>query len=414
MTRAPYHLFERFGVELEYMIVDADTLDVRPIADRLIHSVGSARKNEVRHGAVRWSNELVLHVIEMKTDGPAPALEGLAELFQTEIRALDEMLLDHNARLLPAAMHPWMNPHRETRLWPHGDKTIYETFDRIFDCRGHGWSNLQSTHLNLPFCGDDEFNCLHTAIRLLLPLLPALAASSPFAEGRRAPFLDMRLEAYRHNCDRIPAISGHVVPEWIASEKSYHSRIFERIARALAPLDPNGILEPEWANARGAIARFSRATIEIRVLDIQECPAADLAILQFIVAIIRHLVDESIAPRPLQKNQRVADLATIFLDAVKNAEQSVITDRRYLTALGLDKVRTATARDVLHALLDRVAPPNAPWRPTIEFILQQGTLARRIIQHAGRRPSRQKLRETYLQLADCLHNGQLFPGPSTP
>ena len=61
-------------------------------------------KNEVRHGAVRWSNELVLHVIEMKTDGPAPALEGLAELFQTEIRALDEMLLDHNARLLPAAM----------------------------------------------------------------------------------------------------------------------------------------------------------------------------------------------------------------------------------------------------------------------------------------------------------------------
>jgi len=195
MPRAPFRLFERFGVELEYMIVDADTLDVLPIADRLIHAVGPARKNEVRHGAVRSSNELVLHVIEMKTDGPAPALAGLAPLFQEEVRALDVLLRDHEARLLPAAMHPWMDPHRETRLWPHGDKTIYETFDRIFDCRGHGWSNLQSTHLNLPFRGDGEFNRLHTAVRLLLPLLPALAASSPYADGRRAPCLDMRLEA---------------------------------------------------------------------------------------------------------------------------------------------------------------------------------------------------------------------------
>ncbi len=408
MTKPAYGLFERFGVELEYMIVDTDTLEVRPIADRLIHAVGSARKNEVRHGAVRWSNELVLHVIEMKTDGPAPSLDGLAEDFQSEVRALNNRLRDHEARLLPGAMHPWMNPHRETRLWPHGDKTIYETFDRIFDCRGHGWSNLQSTHLNLPFRGDAEFNRLHTAIRLVLPLLPALAASSPFIEGRRAPFLDMRLEAYRHNCDRIPSLTGHTVPEWIPSEKRYQARIFDRIVRDLAPLDPNGILEPEWTNARGAIARFSRGTIEIRLLDIQECPAADLAILRFIVEILKRLVDESLAPRALQKNQRVADLEALLLDSAKQAEMSVIADRRYLAALGLGKVRAASARDVLHALLDHVAPPNAPWRADIDFILRHGTLARRLLKSAGRRPSRGKLLDTYSRLADALHRGEMF------
>ena len=408
MTRPPFSLFERYGVELEYMIVNADTLDILPIADRLIHAVGPARKNEVRHGAVRWSNELVLHVLEMKTDGPVPALDGLAALFQADVRALNDMLRDHEARLLPSAMHPWMDPHRETRLWPHGDKTIYETFNRLFDCRGHGWSNLQSTHLNLPFRGDAEFNRLHTAIRLILPLLPALAASSPYLEGRRAPCLDMRLEAYRHNCDRIPSITGRTVPEWIPSRARYQSQIFDRIARDLAPLDPDGILEPEWTNARGAIARFSRGTIEIRLLDIQECPAADLAILQFIVEILKHLVDESLAPRPLQKNQRVADLQTIFLGAVQNAEQSVIADRRYLAALGLPRVRAASARDVLHALLDRVAPPNASWRPAIEFILRHGTLARRLLTSAGRRPTRGKLFDTYTRLADCLHRGDLF------
>ncbi len=408
MPKSAFHLFERFGVELEYMIVDADTLDVLPIADRLLHAVGPARKNEVRHGAVRWSNELVLHVLEMKTDGPAPALDGLTGLFQTEVAALDEMLRDHGARLLPAAMHPWMDPHRETRLWPHGDKTIYETFHRIFDCRGHGWSNLQSTHLNLPFRGDAEFNRLHTAIRLLLPLLPALAASSPYLEGRRAPCLDMRLDAYRRNCARIPFLTGRTVPEWIPSEARYRSRIFDRIARDLAPLDPAGILEPEWTNARGAIARFSRGTIEIRLLDIQECPAADLAILQFTVAILQHLVDESLAPRLLQKNQRVADLETLFFDTMTNAEQSVLADRRYLAALGLPKVRAASARDVLHSLLDRVAPADASWRPAIEFILRHGSLARRLLNSAGRRPARAKLHDTYSRLADCLHQGTLF------
>lgn len=408
MSRPAFHLFERYGVELEYMIVDADTLDVRPIADRLIHAVGPARKNEVRHGEVRWSNELVLHVLEIKTDGPVPALNGLAGLFQAEVRALDDLLRDHDARLLPSAMHPWMDPHRETRLWPHGDKSIYETFHRIFDCRGHGWSNLQSTHLNLSFHGDDEFNRLHTAVRLVLPLLPALAASSPYLEGRRAPFLDMRLDAYRRNCNRIPSITGRVVPEWIPTRKRYASSVFDRIARDLAPLDPDGILEPEWTNARGAIARFSRGAIEIRLLDIQECPAADLAILQFTVAIVQSLVDESLSPRQAQKNQRVADLETLLLDTIEHADQAVISDRRYLAALGLVKVRAATARDLLHALLDRVAPPDAPWRPTIEFILRHGPLARRLVRAAGRRPSRGKLRETYFRLADGLRHGELF------
>ena len=408
MPAAPYRLFERFGVELEYMIVDADTLDVLPIADRLIHAAGDARKNEIRHGRVRWSNELVLHVLEMKTDGPAPALDGLAAIFQSEVRALDLLLRDHGARLLPSAMHPWMDPHRETRLWPHGNKTIYETFHRIFDCRGHGWSNLQSTHLNLPFRGDDEFNRLHTAVRLLLPLLPALAASSPFVDGRPAPFLDMRLDAYRRNCARIPSIAGRIVPEWIPDQARYQARIFDRIARDLAPLDPKGILHPEWTNARGAIARFSRGTIEIRVLDIQECPAADLAILQFIVEILKRLVDGSLAPRALQKNQRAADLEVLFLGSLERADHNLVSDPRYLAAFGLDPRAAATAGDVLRSLLERVAPPDAPWRSTIDFILRRGPLARRLLKAAGRAPSRQRLRETYSRLADHLRSGTLF------
>jgi glutamate---cysteine ligase / carboxylate-amine ligase len=405
---APFGLFERFGVELEYMIVDADTLDVLPIADRLLRDGGRKRRNEVRRGRLRWSNELVLHVVELKTDGPSPSLDGLADAFQDGVLALDELLRGHGARLLPTAMHPWLSPHRDVRLWPHGNKTIYQTFDRIFDCRGHGWSNLQSAHLNLPFCGDDQFNRLHTAIRLLLPLLPALAASSPFLDGRPAPLLDMRIDAYRRNCARIPSIVGPLVPEWIPSPARYQTQILDRIARDLAPHDPEGILVPEWVNARAAIPRFYRHAIEIRLLDVQECPRADLAILQFVVAILRRLVDGTLSPPAAQKNHRAADLRALLLDCARLAEQAPIDNPAYLRALGIHDAPRLSARETLSALLERVAPPDAPWRTDVEFILRRGCLARRLRRAAGRSPSRSRLRDVYAEAANSLVNGQFL------
>ena len=75
------HLFEAYGVELEHMIVDAETLDVKPVADRLLAAVseGDEPEAEVELGDVAWSNELVLHVIELKTNGPA---DGPARPFE--------------------------------------------------------------------------------------------------------------------------------------------------------------------------------------------------------------------------------------------------------------------------------------------------------------------------------------------
>src|SRR5690606_38442908 len=140
-------------------------------------------------------------------------------------------------RLMPTAMHPWMDPG-EVRLWPHGTRVIYETFDRIFSCKGHGWANLQSAHLNLPFAGDEEFRRLHAAIRLLLSVLQGLAASSPAVGGLLTGIADNRLVAYRGNCARIPSITEHVVPDTIRSIDEYHEHVLERIYADLAPHDP--------------------------------------------------------------------------------------------------------------------------------------------------------------------------------
>src|SRR5690606_13182886 len=101
------HLFEAIGIELEYMIVDAETLDVRPIADALLTREAGAPVLSLDRGPVAWSNELALHVIELKTNGPTVDLDRAALDFQANVRAASAHLSPLAARLLPTGMHPW-------------------------------------------------------------------------------------------------------------------------------------------------------------------------------------------------------------------------------------------------------------------------------------------------------------------
>ncbi|MEZ6152388.1 MAG: glutamate-cysteine ligase family protein [Pirellulaceae bacterium] len=245
-----HELFEVFGVELEYMIVDRSSLDVSPVADRVLQAAAGEIVGDVELGEISWSNELALHVIELKTSQPARSLAPLADAFSESIAHMQPFLRDLQTRLLPTAMHPWMDPDRELKLWPHDYNPIYEAYNRIFDCRGQGWANLQSVHLNLPFAGDDQFGRLHAAIRILLPLLPALAASSPVVAGALTGYADNRMRFYRHNSQRVPSLTGQVVPEPVFSRTDYERHIFQVMYRDIAPFDTDKILCHEWLNSR--------------------------------------------------------------------------------------------------------------------------------------------------------------------
>jgi carboxylate-amine ligase len=402
-------LFEGFGVELEYMIVDRESLDVRPIADRVIEAEHGAVEDEIERGAMAWSNEFVRHVIELKTNGPVSRLCGLAEAFAGEIERIDALLAPSGARLMPTGMHPWMDPTRELRIWPYGGRQIYDAFDRIFDCRGHGWANLQSAHLNLPFANDEEFGRLHAAVRAILPILPALAASSPFCEGRFAGSLDARLDAYRSNARRVPSVTGQVIPEPVFTRSAYES-LLESIYADLAPLDPEGTLRHEWVNARGCIARFDRMALEIRLLDVQECPRADLAIAAAVSSTARALCDPAPAQRARLRSLETGRLAQILARTTAEAESAKLDDRDYLAALGLGG-GTQFAGEVWRALVDRhvASEPDAEEHlATLEVVLEEGCLARRILRRVGFRPSRDALASAYREVCDCLRERRLF------
>jgi carboxylate-amine ligase len=411
MKRPALHLFEAIGVELEYMIVDASSLAVLPVADRLLSAEAGILTDEVSTGPLRWSNELVLHVVELKTNGPAPGLKGLTAAFQQGVAAVNRHLEKMGGRLMPTAMHPWMDPLAECRLWPHDSSPIYQAYDRIFDCRGHGWANLQSCHLNLPFSGDEEFGRLHAAIRLLLPILPALAASSPVMDGRVTGLLDSRLQVYRDNQKRIPLIAGRVIPEPVFTRRDYRRQILQPIYRAIAPFDPAGILRDEWLNSRGAIARFQRNTIELRTLDVQECPQADLAIAALIMACLDALVRERWQPQEMQKAWPVEPLAEILTATIRDGELALIDDQAFLGQFGLAG-RPATAgrlwEHLAATLIEERPEELGEHRDTLEIILSRGPLARRICRALGRTPTRERLAAVFGQLCNCLAEGRLF------
>ncbi|MBK9074372.1 MAG: glutamate--cysteine ligase [Flavobacteriales bacterium] len=408
-TKTAYKLFEVTGIELEYMVVERGTLKVLPIVDKLFEDVTGKITSDVERGDVEWSNELVSHVVELKTAKPTKRIPSFRKKFASEVQAINAVLAKRNAMLLPTAAHPLMDPFTETVIWPHDHNEVYALYNRIFDCRGHGWSNLQSTHLNLPFATDEEFSKLHAAVRLVLPLIPALSASSPILDGKVTGHLDSRMEAYLHHQERLPQLMGSLIPEAVFTQEDYYREIFGPIGKALAPFDPENVMDHHFANSRGAIARFDRGAIELRVIDIQECPNADLAIAELIVALTRAMTKGRWTSTYLQRAWSETDLLAIFKQVIRDADKAEIIDRDFLVMFGVMKEERMTAQRLWeHIVQELRSELSEGAQEVISHILQHGCLARRILGRTGASPTEDTVRKVYTEIAECLQHDRLF------
>lgn len=407
-----HHLFEVFGVEIEYAVVRRDSLAVVPLVDRLLEAMGGAADSHPSLGNVEADNELAAHVLEIKCKAPAKSLPAQVKDFEAFVRWANRSLQPMGARLLPGGMHPFMDPAMESRLWPHEDSEIYAAYDKVFDCRGHGWFNIQSVHLNLPFSGDAEFARLHNAVSLLLPVLPALAASSPVYEGRHHGWLDGRLFHYQGNQKRLPAIIGPLVPEPVGSEAEYREKILQPMFRQIAPQDPEGNLQEEWLNSRAAIARFERSAIEIRCLDSQESPRADLALCHFAVEALKRALGTGVDLFARHRKVPEGLLKALFLDCARQGRSAPMPSDYPFEAFGVEP--QPTAGDFLRALTAATRPlwsqdEEAAFGAPLDLIHKEGNLSERILRSS---PEPQGYPRAYARMADCLEQNRPYL-PST-
>lgn len=403
-----YRAYEVAGLELEYSIVD-EKLRPRCGVEDLFAALSGRRTSDVELASVALSNELAAHVLEMKTP-PERSLVRAERRLAEGVRDVSAVLRDRFGwRLLPTGMHPFMRPS-QTRLWSRGGRRIYQTYARLFGIRAHGWLNVQSCQVNLPFGSPDEATAMHNAAAVLIAYLPALAASSPIVEGRRGPALSSRMAFYAKNQATIPVLTGGVIPEYVCSLADYRERVFGRIYAALDEVPGTRMIRHEWVNSRGAILRFDRSAMEVRVLDLQECPKMDVAIAAFVRGALASLSERLLAGT-MQLPERRLLLADYRRAVVKG--RSAPVSARPCRGSG----RARTARAVLESLLDdagrHLSEAERPYLRWVERRLAEGNLAERIVRRIERSSGarrRQAIVNVYRELTECLETNTPWPG----
>jgi hypothetical protein len=225
--------------------------------------------------------------------------------------------------------------------------------------------------------------------------------------------MDNRLSFYRKNQLLVPSISGKIIPEPIFTRSEYEDRILQKMYRDIARYDTDGILQYEWLNSRGAIPRFERSAMEVRLADMQECPMADVAVAAAIAGVLKALVNGRWASWQGQTAWPVEPLESVLDSTIRSGETAIIEDSEYLRAFGYPG-KNAKAADVWRYLIgesfDEGAVPDKDLREPLQLILDKGTLSTRILGSIGEQPSPARLREVYGKLCDCLAEGRLFYG----
>lgn len=303
------------GPEHEFSIVD-ENLKALPIADKVIKDCRGRMVNFVEKSYFSFGKELQLHVMEFKPNKPFRSPVTFEEKMHSAILTIWDLLeRKYKAGLLGTGMHPTLRLE-ETGIWPHRHRQIYKAYGKIFNLKQHGWLNIQSFQLNLPYFSERKAVLIHNILANICAYLPAVSAASPVYEGQLGDYVDNRLYFYIENQKEIPSITGNVIPEYVYSFRQYRDEIIKRYTLDLAKAGADRcLLNKEWVNSRAVVLRFDKKALEIRVMDEQECIKSDVALSCFIRALLRGFMEKK--PPMLPTEKLVSDFKSIIKDGLK-------------------------------------------------------------------------------------------------
>ena len=356
--------------------------------------------NYVNLKSFTFGKELQSHVAEFKANMPFYSPETFEENMQKAVLEIADFIeKKHDAQLLGTGMHPLLRLE-EVKIWSHRDRKIYETLSRIFNFYQHGWLNINAFQLNLSYGDEKKAIQLHNALTNILPYVPAISASSPVYESKISEYTDSRLHFYQINQKEIPSITGSIVPEYVNSFKEYRQITIGNYTEELQKVNaPKYLLNKEWLNSRGAIFRFDRKAIEIRIMDEQECIIADVALSCLIRASLRGMLSqkEPYLPRDIL----IEDLNSIITDGLEAKVQHP---------------KGPTARDVCRYYF-RMAWENAlveekKYLPIVGKRINEGSLStlirRDVLKKAQKTCLSEAILSIYLKLVEKLKKNEVY------
>jgi gamma-glutamyl:cysteine ligase YbdK (ATP-grasp superfamily) len=386
------------GPEHEYSLVDKD-LKPLPISDKIIKDYCGKIINFIELPEFTFGKEMQLHVMEIKANEPFETPYEFEETMQSSVLKLNQIVQKHGAMLLGTGMHPLLELE-ETGIWSHYHKKIYQQYGKIFNLNQHGWLNIQSFHLNLPFQKEADAIQTHNILANLCAYLPAISASSPIYGGKNGLDVDNRLQFYKLNQKEIPSISGAVIPEYVFSIDKYKRDVIEQYSKDLANAGADKtLLHREWVNSRGVIFRFDRCALEVRVMDEQECVKSDVALACFVRATLRGLIASKV--ELLSHDVLVKDFNNVIKEGLKTRVSSPYGK---------------TAREVcqyyLKIALEYATEDEKKYLWLVKKRIVEGNLSElireRVLRRAQKTSYHQSIIDVYSTLIKCLIDNQPY------
>jgi len=386
------------GPEHEFSLVNQE-LKPLPIADKIIKDYCGKTVNFVELHAFTFGKEMQLHVMEIKANSPFKSPIDFEATMQNAVSTLNQIIGKHDAQLLGTGMHPLLKL-KETAIWPHYHRKIYQEYGKIFSLDQHGWLNVQSFHLNLPYNKQTDGIQTHNLLANLCAYLPALTASSPIYEGKKGSDVDNRLQFYKINQKEIPSITGEIIPEYATSFNQYQRDIIARYSEDLAKAGAKKtLLLRDWVNSRGIIFRFDRSSIEIRLMDEQECIKSDVALSCFIRAVIRGLLASKAELLPHDS------LVKDFNAVVREGLNAKVSNPNGRTAKQI-------CQHYFNLATEYADDDEKQYLWLIKKRLENGNLSNAICDRVLRRAQKTDFREAiiniYSKLIKCLSNNEPF------
>lgn len=394
-------LLSAYSLSVEHSIVHRDTLAVLPLAEGVLAALASiptpeGQRRDLELAAGHAGHSLVMRSTKVMRK-PAKWSTKLHELSTSVLAVLEP----HQATLLSGGAHPLYVPARDHTVGHALAPEIRDVHGAVFDTRAHGWSNDQALGLGVHF-DKGEFAKAHAAVRLLLPLIPGLTAASPVLEGKVADAMDARLIGRAQAFARVPELMGGHVPEAVFDPDEHDRAILSPIAQALASHDPGNLLDPQWMDGRVATSQIDRGIISLHVIDTQECANADIAIVEFIITVLKALVQGRWVSNYLQRAWAAEDLQAILQTTITDGDRAAIGNRDYLLMFGLLQQEAMPVLKVWqHIFVELYGELGVSTRTHIAHILEHGTLASRILANIGKRGGGDKILAAYQRLALC-------------
>ncbi|RUM35913.1 MAG: hypothetical protein DSY57_06355 [Desulfobulbus sp.] len=263
----PYTL----GVELEFQIIDHQTLDLVPRAPALLSKVPPSVADRV-------TPEFIRSILEVQT-GVCASVGDVDDDLRSSIGLLEKIAADHGCLLYSASLHPFAEP---------GDQvlSVGDRYARILEELQYVGRQFisQGLHVHVGIPDREAAIVVCDVFQVYLPLLLGLSGSSPYFRGE-----DTGLCSYRTKLFEALPLAG--IAGYLGSWQAYLDEI-ELLRNSGIIQEPKDL----WWDIRPSPAF---GTIEIRICDLPLRFNEVLGLISIIQAFTAAIVEGILVPRPV-------------------------------------------------------------------------------------------------------------------